>query len=165
VRELAEAFLERVRIDPTLAEAPKLVYLVGSTLVELGDRDGLRGRFEPMLGEYPDRGFSDGLAYWLGLADVLEGKFKPAMRRFEHVVADYPNGAYAEDAHYRMGVCWFGLLDYGKAQRILEGFWRIIRRAGWGAKRRCCWAISRRRRGGWMRRSMLTRRRRMRARN
>lgn len=63
VRELAEVFLERVRLDPTLQEAPKLVYLVWSTLMEEGDLTGLRERLEPMWREYPDRGFSDGLAY------------------------------------------------------------------------------------------------------
>lgn len=122
VRALAEAFLERVRLDPALQEAPKLIYLVGSTLIEQGDRDGLRDRFEPMLAEYPDRGFSDGLAYWLGLADVLDGRFRPALARFDRILHDAPHGGYAEDASYRVGVCWFGLLDYQKARAKLDGF-------------------------------------------
>ncbi len=122
VRALAEAYMDRVRLDPTLQEAPKLVYLVGSTLMEANDARGLRAGFEPMLAEYPDRGFSDGLRYWLGLADVSEGKFRPALTHFEIIEADYPTGSYTEDVQYRIGVCWFGLLDYGKARLQLEGF-------------------------------------------
>lgn len=122
VRELAEAFMERVRIDPSLQEAPKLVYLVGSTLVELDDRQGLIERFEPMLIEYPDRGFSDGLRYWLGLVGVLEGTFKTALVHFQIIQREYPNGSYAEDAAYREGVCWFGLMKGVNARNSLEGF-------------------------------------------
>ena len=122
VRALGEAYLDRVRLDPTLQDAPKLIYLVGSTLMEANDASGLRAGFEPMLAEYPDRGFSDGLRYWLGLADVLEGKFRPALAYFEIIEADYPTGSYTEDVQYRIGVCWFGLLDYSKARLQLEGF-------------------------------------------
>ncbi|MEJ6604026.1 MAG: tetratricopeptide repeat protein [Verrucomicrobiia bacterium] len=122
VRELAGAYLDRVRLDPTLQEAPKLIYLVGSTLMEGSDASGLSEGFGPMLHEYPDRGFSDGLHYWLGLADVLEGRFRPALDHFSTIAADYPNGSYTEDVEYRMGVCWFGLLDYAKAKLQLEGF-------------------------------------------
>lgn len=122
VRELAEAFMERVRIDPNLQDAPKLVYLVGSTLVELDDRPGLIERFQPMLAEYPDSGFSDGLRYWLGLVGVLEGTFKTSLKHFQIIQRDYPNGAYGEDAAYREGVCWFGLMQGAKARNALEGF-------------------------------------------
>lgn len=122
VRELAGAYLDRVRLDPTLQEAPKLIYLVGSTLMEGSDSKGLRVGFEPMLQEYPDRGFSDGLRYWLGLADILEGRFRPALDHFTTIAAEYPNGSYTEDVEYRIGVCWFGLLDYPKAKLQLEGF-------------------------------------------
>ncbi|MCF3652552.1 tetratricopeptide repeat protein [Synoicihabitans lomoniglobus] len=122
VRELAEAFMARVRLDPNLQEAPKLIYLVGSTLMEQEDRIGLRERFEPMLAEYPDRGFSDGLAYWLGLVEVLDGNYPSALAHFETIMRDYPNGGYTEDAHYREGVCWYGLLKYGRARQKLDGF-------------------------------------------
>lgn len=122
VRELAGAYLDRVRLDATLQEAPKLVYLVGSTLMEAGDSAGLRQAFAPMLAEYPDRGFSDGLRYWLGLADVLDGRFRPALEHFSIIESDYPNGSYAEDVQYRLGVCWFGLLEYSKSRLQLEGF-------------------------------------------
>ncbi|WP_221033043.1 tetratricopeptide repeat protein [Actomonas aquatica] len=122
VQELTEAFMARVRLDPRLQEAPKLIYLVGSTLLERGDLAGLRERLEPMLAAYPEYGFSDGLAYWLGMADVLEGRYRPARAYFERIVADFPNGGYAEDAHFRIGVCWFGLLDYKKARLKLDGF-------------------------------------------
>ena len=122
VLELTEAFMERVRLDPNLQEAPKLIYLVGSTLLDRGDVEGLRERLEPMLTAYPDRGFSDGLAYWLGMADVWAGKFKPALAHFRLVIEDFSRGGYAEDARYREGVCWFGLLDYRQARLKLEGF-------------------------------------------
>ncbi len=122
VRELAEAFMERLRIDPNLPEATKLVYLVGSTLIELDDRQGLRQGFEPMLQDYPDRGFSDGLRYWLGLVGVLEGRFKLALEQFQIIQRDHLHGAYAEDAAYREGVCWFGLMKGLKARLALEGF-------------------------------------------
>ncbi len=122
VQDLTAAFMERVRLDPSLQEAPKLIYLVGSTMLERGDLAGLRGRLEPMLAAYPEHGFADGLAYWLAMADVLEGRFRPARRRFEHIVTTFPDGGYTEDAHYRIGVCWFGELDYRRAKRKLEGF-------------------------------------------
>ena len=122
VLELTEAFMERVRMDPNLQEAPKLIYLVGSTLLDRGDAEGLRERLEPMLAAYPDRGFSDGLAYWLGMADVWAGKFKPALAHFRFVLEGFSRGGYAEDARYREGVCWFGLLDYRQARLKLEGF-------------------------------------------
>lgn len=122
IREFTAAFLERVQLDPTLQEAPKLVYLVGSTLMAAGDRAVLRAQLDPMLVQYPDRGFSDGLRYWLGLADVMDGRFESARTQFETIIRDYPEGSYREDAAYRVGVCWFGLLQYGKARRHLEGF-------------------------------------------
>ncbi|MFX3681323.1 MAG: tetratricopeptide repeat protein [bacterium] len=120
--ELTEAFLDRVRLDPNLQDAPKLVYLVGSTLMAANDGPVLRTQLEPMLLQYPDRGFSDGLRYWLGLVAVGEGRFGPALEYFDVIGRDYPEGSYSEDASYRMGVCWFGLWDYGQARRQLEGF-------------------------------------------
>jgi len=120
--ELTEAFLERVRLDPNLQEAPKLVYLVGSTLMDAGTRDVLRQQLEPMLIQYPDRGFSEGLHYWLGLVAVMDGRFQPALNHFDVIVRDYPDGSYSEDASYRIGVSYFGLLDYRQARRHLEGF-------------------------------------------
>lgn len=122
VAELTEAFMARVRLDPLLQEAPKLIYLVGSTLIDRGELVKLRERLEPMLEAYPDHGFSDGLAYWLGMADVLEGRFRPALGRFQHLVETFPNGGYTEDAHYRIGVCWFGLLEVKRAKLKLDGF-------------------------------------------
>ncbi len=122
VQELTAAFMERVRLDPLLQEAPKLIYLVGSTLLDQRNAEGLREQLAPMLEAYPDHGFSDGLAYWLAMADLLAGRFQPALAHFEHILTTYPNGGYAEDAHYRVGVCWFGLLDYRRARLKLEGF-------------------------------------------
>ena len=122
IRELAEAFMQRVRLDPTLQDAPKLIYLVGSTLVELGEAEAMRERFAPMLAEYPQHGFSDGLSYWLGLADVLAGGYRPALAHLERVLALAPDGSYAEDARYREAVCWYGMLNYERARAKLEGF-------------------------------------------
>lgn len=121
-RELTLAFLDRVRLDPSLQEAPKLVYLVGSTLMDAGDMGALRSQLEPMLAQYPDRGFSDGLHYWLGLGDVMEGRFRPALAHFDVIIQRYPEGSYSEDAGYRIGVCRFGLLEYRRARTQLEGF-------------------------------------------
>jgi TolA-binding protein len=122
VWELTEAYLERVRLDPTLQEAPKLIYLVGSTLVEARHYDVVQEQLAPMLAQYPDRGFSDGLRYWLGLVDVMEGRFGAALAHFDGIVREYPDGSYSEDAAYRIGVSQFGLLAYRKARRQLEGF-------------------------------------------
>lgn len=120
--ELASAFLDRVRLDPALREAPKLIYLVGSTLLDQGETAALRERFAPMLAEFPERGFSDGLHYWLGLAELLAGEHRRALARFAALLDGYPNGSYAEDARYRVGVCWFGLLDYRRARAELTAF-------------------------------------------
>ncbi len=122
VRELTGIYLERVRLDPQLQEAPKLIYLVGATLMEAEDFRTLREQLAPILEEYPDRGFSDGLHYWLGLADILAGDFRNALDHFENIVGRYPDGGYTEDAHYRIGVAWFGLQHTTRAQRKLEGF-------------------------------------------
>lgn len=51
----------------------------------------------------------------------MEERFKPARVYFEHVLTQYPNGSYAEDAAYRVGGCWFGLLDYRRSRAKLEG--------------------------------------------
>lgn len=122
IRELTDALLSRLRLDLALQEAPKLVYLVGSTLMDAGDREAIKQQLEPMLIQYPDRGFSDGLHYWLGLVAVMEGQFHGALAHFETIARNYPDGSYSEDASFRIGVCRFGLLEYGKARRHLEGF-------------------------------------------
>lgn len=122
VLELTAVFLERLRLDPQLQEAPKLVYLVGATLMEMEATEALREQLGPLLAEYPDRGFSDGLHYWLGLTAVLDGRFPAALEHFENIVTRYPDGGYTEDAHYRIGVAWFGLQQNERAKLQLDGF-------------------------------------------
>ena len=122
VAALCAQFLDRVRAQPALAEAPKLVYLAGSNLLALDDLPALRAQFEPLVAQFPESGFTDGALYWLGLASIFEGDFKGAMQRFGRIIEVFPRGPYAEDARYRIGVCQFGLLDYPAARASLEEF-------------------------------------------
>jgi len=122
VLELTAIFLERLRLDPQLQEAPKLVYLVGATLMQMEEIRALQEQLGPLLKEYPDRGFSDGLHYWLGLTAVFDGRFPAALEHFESIVSRYPDGGYTEDAHYRIGVAWFGMQQNERARLQLEGF-------------------------------------------
>lgn len=103
VARLAGLFLDRVRAQPDLEEAPKLVFLAGSNLIALDDLPALRAQFEPFAAQFPESSFTDGALYWLGLAAIFEGDFDNAMGRFERIIEVFPRGSYAEDARYRLG--------------------------------------------------------------
>lgn len=121
-RQLCIDFLDRVRAQPGLSEAPKLVYLAGSTLLGQNDLVTLRAQFDALVDRFPESAFTDGALYWLGLASVFDGEFEAAMARFKTIIEVFPRGGYAEDARYRIGVCEFGLLQYPEARRSLEEF-------------------------------------------
>lgn len=120
--ELAREFVQRVREQPELSEAAKLLYVAGSTLLGIEDLATLRQCFEPLAREFAGHAFADGAHYWLGLATVFAGEFAEALARFETVRREFARGAYAEDAAFRIGVCRFGLLEYAEAERVLDAF-------------------------------------------
>ena len=78
VARLAGLFLDRVRAQPDLEEAPKLVFLAGSNLIALDDLPALRAQFEPFAAQFPESSFTDGALYWLGKRVVIRGISNPS---------------------------------------------------------------------------------------
>lgn len=116
--------VQRLRVEPELSAAPRVLFALGSTLLAQGAVATATELLEPLREQAEKVSWGDAVHYWLGLAAIFTGRFAAAAEDFEAARRLSPEGPYAEDAAFRLGVCAFGQLEYADARTRLEAFAR-----------------------------------------
>ncbi len=82
---------------------PEVLYMMGETAIEAGDKEAARRAFEKVMSEYGSSDFAarsqDGLAF---LARD-EGRLEDALKAYEELVSKWPGEYVARCAHFTIG--------------------------------------------------------------
>lgn len=106
--ELGKTFVEQFSDKE---EGSVVIYLLGSTWLNLNEISTLIENFQGYIKRYPNAPWLDGCYYWVGLASIYQGNFEQGKKYFEPLVKNYPYSGYHEDGMYRYAVCIYGSGD------------------------------------------------------
>ncbi len=99
---------------------PKELYEIAKGLLEQGNPDNARIKFQEFLSLYPNDSLSDNCQFWLGEIFYRGGAYKKAILEFQKVIDNYHNGNKVPSALLRQAYAFEKLEEIDNAKLVLK---------------------------------------------
>ena len=120
---------------PSGKYAPQAGFLKGAVALEAGDFAKAEMVFSTALEKAPDSPLAGDMQFLMGNTQFAQAadpekkdKYKQAIESYKKYLAKYPAGRFAEEAQYRLPLCYFMIGGQEGYSKALEGFQAFVKK-------------------------------------